>query len=434
MNYLNRISSRIIRTGQSMLSIFSLSCILILPAAAQTTITLKQALGLTLQNNAELKSFPLAVRGAEAMQLQAEARPTPTLRVEVENALGSGDYQSFDSSEISITYSQMLELGNKQQNRLQFATAKTRRLQSEYQLARLDILAETNRRYYQNILLEEQLRWIKRRILSENKALQVIKKRAKAGAVGEADVSKMALRVARSDFQKEQLISQLKQAQIRLAAMWMAEPEFSSLGGNFSAIPTIPERELVLKAIEKLPSMQHQLALQRVSDSRLKLAQSNGQSDMTFTVGLKQHQLTSDQSLNFAFSMPLAFENPNRGRIKAARIAIEQTNLETESFKQQLKLTLLEIRQQLLSLKAQAESLNNKLLPQAKKLLAETEKGYQKGHYSVLQWIDAQSELFSIERSLINVHWQVYQQYLELERITGQSMTTISAPLTGEKK
>ena len=434
MKFISTISRRWCRTNQSSVMLLGLGFIIALPCVGESPVNLKQALELTLKQNAELKSYPLIVRGAEALELQAEVTPNPIVNIEIENSIGSGDYQGLDSSEINLVYSQQIELGNKQQNRVNFASAETRRLQSEYQLSRLDVLAETSRRYYQNIFLQQQQTLIEKKITSEKNALTVIQKRAKAGAVGEADVSKMALRLARSEVRKEQLAAELKQAQTRLAAMWMAEAEFNVVNGRFDQIPEVPNRKSIIVALEKLPSVHYQIALQRLSETRLKLAQSNGQSDMTFKVGLTQHQQTSDQSLNFAFSMPLAFENPNRGRIKAAQTAIEKSYMEVETHKKQLELRLLEIRQQLLNQKGSANLLNTRLLPLAKKLLAETEKGYQTGRYSVLQWIDAQSEVFSIEQSMLKLHWQVYRQILELERITGQSMAKSTTLLTGEKQ
>lgn len=420
--------------SQKVIALVLLGGLYNLPAQAQTNLNLKQALELTLNDNIELKAYPLIIRGAEAMKLQADLTPNPIIGIEIENALGSGNFKSLDSTEISLSYSQLIELGNKQENRLEFASADTQRLQSEYQLARLDILAETGRRYYQNIALQEQRVWITRRLKSENEALITIKRRAKAGAVGEADVSKMELRLARSIVQQDLLNAQLKQAQFRLTSMWMAEPDFDLVAGSFRSIPEIPSREVIVQSVDKLPKLKYQLALQRLADTRLQLTHSNGQSDMTFSIGVKQHQLSNDQSLNFSFSMPLAFKNSNRGRIKAALVDVEKNSLQTNWLKSQLKLTLLDIRQQLVSLESQVNSIKNKLLPQAKKLLVETKRGYQKGRYSVLQWTDAQSELFSIERSLIEIHHQYYLQFLELERITGQSMTTISAPLTGDKQ
>ncbi len=434
MNDLFKVGWRLCLTSPKIVVLTVIGGLCSLPVQAQSTLNLKQALELTLHENIELKAYPLIIRGAEAMKLQADLSPNPVLEGEIENALGSGNFQSLDAAEISLSYSQLIELGDKQESRLKFASAETQRLQSEYQLARLDILAETSRRYYQNIALQEQQGWIIRRINSEQAALLAIKRRAKAGAVGAADVSKMALRLARSRAQQQQLKAELRLAQHRLTAMWMAEPNFEIIAGSFSSMPVVPSRELITQTVDKLPKLQYQLALQRLADSRFQLARSNGESDMKFSIGVRQHQQTSDQSLNFSFSMPLAFTNPNRGRIQAAQIAVEKSTLQTEWLRSQLKLTLLEIRQRLVSLGTQVHLLKNELLPQAKKLLIETERGYQKGRYSVLQWTDAQSELFSIEKSLIDIHQQFYLQHLELERITGQSMTRISAPLTGEKK
>jgi outer membrane protein, heavy metal efflux system len=410
------------RTWQYIL--LGLNIMLIGPALAANSVSLKQALDLTLRENIELKAYPFAIRGSEAMSLQAEVNPSPLLKLELENALGNGDYQGFDSSEISLSYSQQIELGNKQQNRVNFATAKTKQLQSEYQLARLDVLAETTRRYYQGLMIQQRLTAISQRIISEREALSSIKKRATAGAVGAADVSKMSLRTAHSVAEKQRLENQLQRAKIRLAGMWMAQAEFELVPFSSEALLKVPSEKTLLDAIEALPSMQHQLALQRIADTGLLLAQSNGQSNITVGVGLKQHQRTSDQSLNFSVSMPLTFSNPNRGRIKAAQIEINKSSLQSEMYKRQLALALIEIRQNMLGLNQQLDFLTKELSPQAEKLLLETKKGYQKGRYSVLQWIDAQSELFSIEQSLISIRWNIRHQFLELQRITGQSMST----------
>jgi cobalt-zinc-cadmium efflux system outer membrane protein len=432
MTYLSRSSSEGNRSRTIIISVLSIGLLFAVSAQASSTITLRKALEKTLQSNSELNLYPLSVRGAEAMQLQAEVVPSPTIEVQIENSLGNGVYDGFNSSEISLTYGQLIELGDKQKNRLQFATAKTRQVQKEYQLARLDVLAEASNRYYANLLLQQRLQLVERRIHIEEKALSIIKRRAKAGAVGEADVSKMVLRLGQSKFQKQNLNNQLKRAQMRLAAMWMEEPNFNRVSGDFGNLPKTPNRQMILSTIAKLPRMQLQFAMERLSNSKLNLARSNGKSDLSFAVGLKQHEQFNDQSLNVSFTMPLAFTNPNRGRIKAAEVAVERSIAESSAQKQRLKLMLLDIRHQLLSLNTQSTTITNQLLPQASKLLVEIEKGYQKGQYSVLQWIDAQTELFAIEHSMNDIHAQVFQQYLEIERITGQSLKANLTPVSGE--
>ncbi len=401
----------------------ALSCF-VLPSYAGTSLTIKQALKKTLQNNVELQLYPLIIRGSEALELQAEVTPLARFDVKIENSLGTGIYEGFDASEISLSYGQIVELGNKQLSRKQFASDKTNYLKQEYQISRLDILAETSRRFFKNILIQEKLSLIAKRMEIEQKALTAIQQRAKAGAAKQADVSKMRLRVGHSKMQEMKLTSELEIAQKRLSAMWVSEPEFESVSGSMIALPAIPSRKLLIEVISELPRYQLQLAQQRVADSRLLLAQSNGAGNLDFAIGIKQHQQSSDQSLNFSFSMPLAFKNPNRGRIKAARMQLEQSEMQLGSIKRSLKLTMLNSRHRLLSLTQQHNMAETHLLPQAQRLLAETEKGFRVGHYSVLQWIDAQSELFSIQLKIAELRIHIFNQYVELERVVGRSLAT----------
>lgn len=75
----------------------------------------------------------------------------------------------------------------------------------------------------------------------------------------------------------------------------------------------------------------------------------------------------------------------------------------------------------------QVQQINVQVLPLAKQLLSHTQIAYQTGQANVLQLADAQSELFSIERELIEAKTAVYLELLAIERITGQSMTVANS-------
>lgn len=418
-------------------TIFVLSCLswsgLSFSTHAQT-ITLKQALQWTLQDNGKIKTYPLAIRGAEAMNLQAGITPSPRLIIEVENALGTNQFEGFDSAQISLLISQVVELGDKRDNRVRYANAKTQKLKSEYEKVRLSLLVETSRRFYRVLVLQAKSQLLKSRLQQENKALKIVEKLAKAGAVGQADVSKMALTVGRTYALQIRLKNQLRLGQMQMTAMWMKQAQGNELAqGNLSDLPELPQVDKVQASIANWPSIKQQQALQQLAVGKLQLAKSNGTADMTLGVGIRQHQESSEQSLNFTFSMPLAIDNPNQGNIQAAIAEVDLSAQQTEIIKQQLMLSLDETYQQLSGYYRQVDMLKNKLLPQAKSLLAETEKGYQQGRYSVLQWVDAQSELFSIEESIVDLYQNIYLSLLELERITGQSITRHSTQPVGEK-
>ena len=419
--------------GQLSVLFLYITGILPITTSAEISIDLQTALNRTLAGNPELKAFPSIIRGSEAMQLQADITPNPELGLEIENVLGSGNFQKTDNAEISLTLSQLVELGDKKANRLKFASAETQKLKSEYDLVRLDILAETSRRYYQILFFQEHQKLLTIRAMQEKDSLTSIQQRANAGASGQAEVSKMQLRHTRSFFQQTKLNDELKIAKSRLAAMWMTEVDFSRVLGNLSQVPKLLPMESIAKSVEKMPNVLHHQILRRVAESQFQLEKVNGRSNLRLGLGVKQHQSTSDQSLSFSFSMPLSLQNPNMGQIKASQSRLNLSLQQIDWSKRQLTLTLVRMRQHIDNLHSQLKMLKIEILPQAEKLLGETMRGYHTGHYSVLQWVDAQSELFHARQTIIDVYYQIYLAILEVERISGHRVTKAPATISGEK-
>ena len=172
-----------------------------------------------------------------------------------------------------------------------------------------------------------------------------------------------------------------------------------------------------------------QLALLRLADTRVQLAEANGRRDVTLGLGLRHLEASNDQALVLSISMPLSFENPNRGRIAATYADQQRSARESEITRNTLQLELQQIHQQLLNDYARALQVKNELLPRSLKLIEDTRRGYQLGQFSVLQWTDAQAERFALERELINLYSAIHLQLLELERITGEPLVGFA---TGE--
>lgn len=387
------------------------------------TIDLPWVLGQTLLNNPNLKTFPYEQRVIEAQQLQAGIRPNPRVSMSLENVLGTGAMSALSSAETNLALSQLIEMGDKRQRRIEVAEFELRQLNSEFELTRLDVLSEAANRYYQLLRLQALAEWNQRRIEIERNALATIEKRANAGAIARADVSKMALRVVRSEAVGLRLEGELRVAQRRLAAMWGSEGDFSQVEGQLSEFPELPEAADVLNAIETAPSFVRLLDLERLSHTKVRLAQANANSDITVGMGIRRNEALDDIGLTFNFSIPLALTNPNEGNILAAKAEQDKVLEQQRLARSELRLSLLEIHQGMSNNLSQGQRLSQQILPIAKQLLKDTESAYRIGQANVLQLVDAQNELFAIERELIEAKAATYLQLLELERITGQSMT-----------
>jgi cobalt-zinc-cadmium efflux system outer membrane protein len=385
-----------------------------LPAAKD--LSLKHALQLTLQQNPQLKAYPFYVRQLEGELTQADLYPTAKAAIEL------------TSDEATLTLSQNFELGDKRQARVGFTNAKQEQLQAEFEIAKLDVLAETNRRYYQLLALQKQKSLLSIRIGQEKRALKIINKRAKAGSVAQADVATMALGLSRSNNTLEQLEFDIQLQQDALTAMWLGQANFNRILGNLTKLPLLPDEQalakLITEGINQLPDYRYQIALSRLADSRVSLNQANGNANLNLGLGLRHNDTSGDQSLVFTASMPLSFSNPNRGRIASAQAQQALSYEQVELKRQQLKIELTRIQTRLEKELHLEKRIKKQLLPLASELLSTTQKAYRQGQYTVLQWIDAQNKVFNLEQDLINSQVRIFTQVLELERILGQSIVT----------
>lgn len=394
-----------------------------LASTADVGINLPWALEQALLNNIALKSFPYSLRASEALTLQAGITPNPELSVSVENILGTGDMQGVDNAEIKLVLSQLIELGDKRQHRIDYAQAGQKQQLSDYESIRLQVLAQTTERYYQLLRLQAMQTWIDRRIELEQASLAAIKTRASAGAVIQADVSKMQLRLIRSKVLKQRIDGDFNVAKQKLAAMWSSEVKFTAANDELTPLQVLPTAASVLNAIETAPQYLQLLSVERMLIAKRRMEESKAKADITLGVGVKSYEGFDDGALMFNFSMPLQFSNPNQGNILAAKAQEDRAHEQQRFAREQLKLTLLELHQSMLNNAKQAQLLKVQVLPLAKQLQQHTQSAYQTGQANVLQLADAQSELFSVERELIEAKTAVYMALLAIERITGQSMT-----------
>lgn len=392
-------------------------------STTEAKISLTWALEQALLHNIALKPFPYTLRASEALVMQAGITPNPELSVSVENILGTGDQQGIDNAEVKLVLSQLIELGDKRQRRIDYAQADQKQQLSDYESIRLQVLAQTTERYYQLLRLQALQAWIDSRIEREQASLAAMKARASAGVVIPADVSKMQLRLIRSKVVKQRIDGDFTVAKQKLAAMWSSEVKFTAASDELVPLQVLPTAASVLNAIETAPQYLQLLSVERVLIAKRRMEESKAKADITLGVGVKSDEGFDDGALMVNFSMPLQFSNPNQGNILAAKVQEDKAHEQQRFVREQLKLTLLELHQSMLNNAKHAQLLKAQVLPLAKQLQQHTQSAYQTGQANVLQLADAQAELFSVERELIEAKTAVYMALLAIERMTGQSMT-----------
>ncbi len=415
-----------IRTSYAARMLLALCLLWAIPAKA-TELSLAQALQRTLEHNPGLQLYPYQQRINDAAAISAGVRPNPELQVELADVLGAGESSGVKSAELTLSLSQLIELGDKRQQRLELTQWQSELTERQYQLDKVDALAATMRSFLQLLHQQALLNWAEQKIAMEQQALNLAKQRAQAGNVKDADLSRLELKVLQSRMEHKSL-SATKQLNLRLlASHWAGQPDFDAVSGDLTLLPALPALADVLTQLQQAPELQWWLTQQRVLESQLQLAKALGQADLTLGAGIRRNEQTDDNTVVLQLSLPLQLENPQQGTFLATQAATEQAQLQQQQRMQQLQLQTEHSYLQLTQLSEQIKDYQKAVLPLSQQVLEQIAAGYQLGIFDMTDLLSAQQEILLAKRNLIDLHYALHLQLLELERLTGLPLV-VNAP------
>ena len=399
-----------------------LGAILAFPvSAAASDLTLSDALNRTLKSNPDLQKYDYQQQAAEALTLQAGFSPNPRIGLEVENFAGSGESSGLDNAQMTLSFSQVIELGEKRQQRMNAATAEEKVQQAEFEYQRIEVLAQTTQRFYRVLKLQEFISLSKQQLHRTESLLRTAQERANAGAVPKSEVTRIQLQRESQGADIEELKGQLAKAQAKLSAMWAEQPNFNQVSGTFYFPLNLPEQADVLNAVNKAPEYLRLLDSERLLQAQAKALETDSNSDLSLGFGVRYNNQSDDTGFVVEASMPLQLQDPNIGRIQQRRV-LHQSNLQQQKLvRTQLRSLALALINSLQTHQNYRQKVKDTLLPLAQQLVEQTNQGYARGTHSLLQVLDAQNELAQLEYQRVSREHAIYSDVIQLERMTGQA-------------
>ncbi|TAM12983.1 MAG: TolC family protein [Nevskiaceae bacterium] len=395
-------------------------------------LTLSHALAKALESSPELAAFPATRRIVEAEKLQASLYPNPSVGLELENFAGSGNLRGGQALQSTLTLSQVIPLGQKLERNVEVATARLGDVVADYDIARLDVLAETARRYTD--VAEAQARDVLARRsveLAEN-TLQAVQRRVRAGATSSAETSRAQVALIQAQIDLQRAAAQLDAARIALAAMWGAtEPSFEEIGADLASLPPLKAFGEFVAAMEAGPRLHRYATTLRLREAELRLAKAQAVPDLTVSAGVRrlEHGATGanpDHGLVASLSLPLPFFDRNQGNIAAAHARIQQNEIERDATSLRLRTVLYGLYRADQQARTRAQTLSREAIPQADKALDLIERGYARGAISFLDLLDAQRQSIALQADVISARADAHRLDTELERLSAQPVV---APL-----
>ena len=442
------------------------------------TITLRQAVHAALAGHPRLAVEAWDARIAEARIVQAGLRPNPELSIEVEDlrlssapaetagtwslrasaapavvwerARTTSGGKGFDNSEITLSVSQIIELGGKRAKRVAAARNEKQVALWDYESARADVVAETAHAFTAVLVAQEKL--VQRSELVElaQRVTDAIALRVKAGQVSPLDLKRARMTLAEEEIAHARATRELNAARVRLAAMWGAtSPRFDAVAGWLDDLAAPPDRDALEQEISRNPDLRRWAAelssrqaqleaqrAQRVPDATVSLgvksagvASSSSNSweldtdgSLTFSRGHATPDRDRDNSLVLGFSIPLPIFDRNQGGIAEAEAMTGKASAGQRASQITLSSELAAVYEYAMAAYEEALNLRETIFPLAEETFDKVQTGYDMGKFGYIEVLESQRRLIENRTAYLDALGRYREAVTTLERLTGHGL------------
>lgn len=392
-------------------------------AVAQTPSVLTQAdaMARVLDTHPDLRIFRARGDALVAARRDAELRPAPTLEIGLENALGTGEHRGLSGAELSLGLAAVLERGGKLDARRTLAQSRIDALAVEREARRLDLLAETARRYLDAAAARRRLAIATDEVAQRGHAVDAARRRQRAGAAPESSTLSAQAARARAELDRAQAEQAVASADRHLAALWGERaPRFELPAVDPTQLPQIEPVETLAALLDQTPELLAFADQRRIAEARAQLARSEARADVQWQLGLRRLQGSGDTALIGALSLPLGRAARAQPAIDIARAELAQLEVEREARDLALYATLIEAHGRYRAARLRVDQLGREVLPLLEQARDASERAFRAGAAGYLDWSQAQAERTAALGQRLEAAVEAQRTLIELQRLTGR--------------
>ncbi len=391
-----------------------------MPVAAAGSLHMADVLARALTESPKLEAFSYSIRAAEARRLQAGLLPNPELGLQLEDIAGTGEVSGVRGLETTLLLSQLLEPGGKRRKRELAAARNIGLIEADYDIARLDVLAEVARRFVHvardQLLLEVAGSAVN--LAEQNRA--AVEQRVMAARAMQAELSRAEIELARAQIRLEHREHELLAAKRRLAASWGNDAvDFGRVEADLFSLPATRDLDSLLSELRNSPDMARFLSERRLHEAELELAKARAVPNARIGAGIRRLEGINEQALTLNFSVGLPIFDRNQGNIRAARERLGQVAVDETVTYIEAQSLLFTTFQELIHARTEANTLREVVIPRSRQALKSFEDGYAAGRFSYLEVADARSEFIDVRAEAIRAAASYHGYLIEIERLTG---------------
>ena len=186
-------------------------------------------------------------------------------------------------------------------------------------------------------------------------------------------------------------------------------------------------QSLITMAQNNRADLQAALKSRELSQNNLRLAKANRAIDLGLSIGGSYSSEVRNEiapaptfrGVTAGISIPLKFSNTNKGELRAAQMAAEQSEKQYEAIELQISSEVMQIFNRYEITCRQVEHFNTGLLHEAETILQKKRYSYEKGETSILEVLNAQRTFNDVQVNYYETLYNCACALVELERVCG---------------
>jgi cobalt-zinc-cadmium efflux system outer membrane protein len=375
-------------------------------------LTIQEALELADKQNLDLAAARRQ-RGVALAEIQiARQRPNPTANF---TALRDEPHEG-------LFFDQPVEIGGQRQRRIEVARQEGALTEVEIATLARQVRRSTREAYYAAAYARAESERLARVVELAKRLERIAEERFKAGDVAQLEVIQTGLEVSRAEADLEVARQREKVSMTQLNAL-LNEPATKAweLAGSLEDnTSTARLEDLVSRAYQSNPELQHLGGEKKVEESRHSLLKAERIPNLDFEAGM---DFNSPRDFRYGprsqISIGLPLFTRNQGEIAQSlaneRVLEAETAATERSVSARVEAGFYDLEAQ----RTQVRLYHDRLLPAARQLESMAEESYRAGKTTILTAIQAQQDVQSVESSYLQSLEQLQDLYAGLEEAVG---------------
>jgi cobalt-zinc-cadmium efflux system outer membrane protein len=387
------------------------------------SLTLEMVLGLMAQANSSLQANRMQREAAHGLVRQANLRPNPELELECEDV--GGDLTGFRDSEMTIVFSQELELWGQRKARRKAAVRDMEAVNWETRVEDFEIYAETKARFYALLHAQNKVRMTEEAARLAHEVAEAATIRVEKGAAlsSEQLLGQLGFERARTEVTLAE--TELENARRNLAALWRGGEQDFRVVDSDPSTAMLPDLAVLKSYLEQSREVVGWTLEEANVNALLNLERANRLPSPTLSGGYKRSEADRTNTFLLGLGIPLPLFDRNQGAISSLRVQSEALKSAREQALVNTEAELETIHQRLNQLLSKRTSLNTLILPKAEEAYLSLKRAYELGGIPYATLLEGEQSLIEVRFELNDLDLAIRQEIIAMERLLGISLKDI---------